>query len=60
MMARILARADAKAHGLTRYYTGKPCGRGHIAERNTSAHGYAGHAINVEQKFAMRGSLKYQ
>ncbi len=26
-------RAEAIAHGLTQYYTGKPCERGHIAER---------------------------
>lgn len=30
---RIISRADAKAQGLTYYFTGKPCKRGHIAER---------------------------
>lgn len=29
----IISRAEAKARGLTRYFTGKPCKHGHIAER---------------------------
>lgn len=29
-------RADAKALGLKRYFTGKPCKHGHISERQTS------------------------
>lgn len=29
----LVTRAEAKKHGLTRYFTGKPCKRGHIAER---------------------------
>lgn len=29
----VISRADAKAAGLKRYYTGKPCPHGHIAER---------------------------
>jgi 5-methylcytosine-specific restriction endonuclease McrA len=32
-MLRIITRARAKEIGLSRYYTGKPCIRGHIAER---------------------------
>jgi hypothetical protein len=28
-----VTRADAKRLGLTRYFTGKPCKRGHVAER---------------------------
>ena len=28
-------RADAKAQGATHYFTGKPCGRGHVALRKT-------------------------
>ena len=31
-----MTRARAKAAGLTRYFTGKPCPRGHIAEREVS------------------------
>lgn len=29
----IISRADAKAQGLTRYFTGKPCKHGHVSER---------------------------
>jgi hypothetical protein len=29
----IITRADAKARGLKRYFTGKPCKHGHVAER---------------------------
>ena len=29
-------RAEAKAQGATRYYTGQPCKHGHVAERQTS------------------------
>ena len=32
----ITTRADAKARGLTRYFTGVPCSRGHVAERLVS------------------------
>jgi 5-methylcytosine-specific restriction endonuclease McrA len=33
----IIMRSEAKALGLTRYFTGKPCLRGHIAERQVIA-----------------------
>jgi hypothetical protein len=29
----VISRAEARAKGLTRYYTGKPCERGHVCER---------------------------
>jgi hypothetical protein len=29
----IIGRAEARALGLTRYFTGKPCKHGHVAER---------------------------
>lgn len=32
----LISRSDAKARGLLRYFTGKPCKRGLIAERKTS------------------------
>ena len=35
----IITRAEAKAAGLTRYFTGKPCKHGHVAERLTSNKG---------------------
>lgn len=34
-MIERVARADAVAHGLPRYFTGLPCANGHIAQRNT-------------------------
>lgn len=33
-MRAIITRQDALASGLKRYFTGKPCKRGHVAERN--------------------------
>lgn len=35
----IISRSDAVAQGLTRYFTGKPCSSGHIAERQVSNYG---------------------
>jgi len=32
-MLSIISRAEAKARGLTRFFTGRPCDRGHVAER---------------------------
>lgn len=32
-MQEIISRAEAKARGLKRYFTGVPCKRGHVAER---------------------------
>jgi hypothetical protein len=32
----ITTRADARSNGETRYFTGKRCPRGHLAERYTS------------------------
>lgn len=34
-MPKVLTRAEAIASGATRYYTGKPCKNGHVAERYT-------------------------
>jgi 5-methylcytosine-specific restriction endonuclease McrA len=34
-LMRIIPRAEAKASGATRYFTGNPCKYGHIAERST-------------------------
>jgi 5-methylcytosine-specific restriction endonuclease McrA len=36
MADEIIPRADAKAQGLKRYFTGEPCKNGHIAERSVS------------------------
>ena len=32
----IITRAEARVQGLIRYFTGKPCKRGHLSERHTS------------------------
>lgn len=39
MTTQIITRADARAQGLTRYFTGKPCPMGHIADRYVSTFG---------------------
>lgn len=36
MASEIISRADAKAKGLSRYFTGNACKHGHIAERQTT------------------------
>jgi hypothetical protein len=33
---KIISRKEAKEQGLTRYFTGKPCPKGHIAEKAVS------------------------
>jgi hypothetical protein len=33
---KIIKRATARARGLPRYFTGKPCARGHVCERTTA------------------------
>ena len=35
----VISRAEAKALGLKHYFTGKPCKRGHVAERYVSGNG---------------------
>lgn len=36
-MPEIIARKDALARGLNKYFTGKPCSKGHVAERYTTS-----------------------
>lgn len=36
---QIISRPEAKAAGLIRYYTAKPCRNGHLSERLVSSHG---------------------
>lgn len=38
-MPKIISRAEAQARGLKRYFTGKPCKRGHTAERYVARKG---------------------
>lgn len=35
-MAVGVTRSEARARGLTRYYTGVPCKQGHLSERSVS------------------------
>jgi hypothetical protein len=35
-MMDVISRKEAKAQGLTRYFTGKPCHKGHVSERFVS------------------------
>jgi hypothetical protein len=37
--SNIISRAEAKALGLKRYFTGKPCKRGHVTERGVNGPG---------------------
>lgn len=37
MTDKIISRAEAKTLGLKRYFTGKPCRSGHVAERLVSS-----------------------
>jgi hypothetical protein len=36
---RIISRDEARARGLKRFFTGRPCKRGHIAERYVGSRG---------------------
>lgn len=38
MTMQIITRQEAAQQGLSRYYTGKPCKHGHVAERQVSNH----------------------
>lgn len=37
MAAKVITRAEAKAAGLTRYFTGASCARSHVAERSVTS-----------------------
>jgi len=47
---QIISKADAKAQGLTRYFTGKPCPHGHVAERRVDN----GHCVECARERARR------
>ena len=38
-MSEIISRSDARARGLTHFFTGKPCSNGHIDKRFVSSNG---------------------
>jgi Recombination endonuclease VII len=45
---QIITRVDAKAAGLTRYFTGKPCKHGHVSDRDVSSH-TCGECLRIKQ-----------
>jgi hypothetical protein len=49
---QITTRAEAKASGARRYFTGKPCKHGHIAERYTVSSALCVECINFRHKRA--------
>ncbi|HEX7011262.1 MAG TPA: hypothetical protein VF161_00865 [Steroidobacteraceae bacterium] len=51
---KLISRREAKALGLPRYYTGRPCLRGHIAER------FAGNKTCVECDRQSPSRAKYR
>ena len=53
-MPEIITRAEAKARGLPRFYTGKPCGHGHVCEHRVSD----GKCIECERERDRRRSKK--
>lgn len=52
----VISRKDAKARGLIRYFTGKPCPKGHITERLVSTFGC--YACTVENGKAWKANNK--
>lgn len=49
-------RAAAKAAGLARYFTGRPCKHGHIAERRTSS----GHCVVCHAQTQLRWDRRHR
>ena len=56
---QIISCKDAKALGLKRYYTGKPCKHGHIAERHVTG-GCAVCANNDQKRYYNQNPEKYK
>lgn len=54
IVLNIISRADAKAAGLTRFFTGKVCPHGHIAERYTSSHRCVECALSCKRNPAVK------
>src|SRR6267378_7761123 len=44
-----ISRAHARARGLVRYFTGKPCKRGHVVQRHVST----GHCVECHRAYSM-------
>ena len=54
----VITREEAQARGLKRYYTGKPCKRGHYSERHLSGPCYACQKEDYYKKIAPREAAK--
>ncbi|MHB1310519.1 MAG: endonuclease VII domain-containing protein [Gemmatimonadaceae bacterium] len=54
----IITRADAKASGLKRFFTGQPCTHGHIAEKNVSSYGCVACALIRTEEFCRQNPDK--
>jgi hypothetical protein len=52
-MPEIITRADALAKGLKRFFTGKPCKRGHVVERRVDT----GIALSARTSAAASGAM---
>jgi 5-methylcytosine-specific restriction endonuclease McrA len=57
MADEIISRSEAKARGLTRYFTGKPCKRGHIAGRRVANYGCE-ICVNLEEKYRRERNIQ--
>jgi len=55
-MIKIITRKEAKSQGLSRYFTGKPCCNGHVAERQTSKGG----CIDCKKQWEKENSQYYK
>lgn len=53
-MPEIITRKEALQRGLKRFFTGKPCQKGHLAERNVRS------GACLECNRLMKGSEKYR
>ena len=56
---KIISRKEAQSLGLTRYYTGKPCKHGHIAERSTINKTYI-ECVLLKQKEKYKNNTEYR
>lgn len=53
---KVLARTDAAAAGIGKFYTGKRCRFGHLAERFVSS----GNCVECDRRRATRNQQKYR
>jgi hypothetical protein len=51
-----MTRKEALEQGSTRYFTGEPCGRGHVAERYTAR----GNCVECQEEARRREREVYQ